>query len=243
MTPLMIKKQFHTVQTAAQSSPFWLRSGVWTISFALFMLLVYPASDLDFQLSNLFFDMQQQRFTLRGQPILADWLHTGIKWVMVGVALTSLAFAILAHWLVKLKPYQTTLFWIFIGMVLSTSAVAILKHYSMHGCPWDLTMYGGDLPFFELFQDPPAGAKAGGCFPAGHASGGFALMAFYLAFRQSHTRFAGIMLWLGLLMGLGMGVVQVMRGAHFLSHVLWSGWVVWITLLILYGLWTPKIKK
>lgn len=235
--------QFQKNQAKAQTSAFWLRSGVWTLAFALFMMLIYPTFDLDFHLSNLFFDAQQQRFTLRGHPILNVWLHTGIKWVMVCVALVSLALAISAHWLVKLKPYQSALFWVFIGMVLSTSAVAILKHDSMHACPWDLTIYGGDSPFFDLFKNPPAGTKSGGCFPAGHPSGGFALIAFYFAFRRYRARFAGAMLWLGILMGLAMGLVQIIRGAHFLSHVLWSGWVVWLTLLLLYGLWTPKIKS
>ena len=247
MTPSIIHTKYHMQfqknQAKAQTSAFWLRSGVWTLAFALFMMLIYPTFDLDFHLSNLFFDAQQQRFTLRGHPILNVWLHTGIKWVMVCVALVSLALAISAHWLVKLKPYQSALFWVFIGMVLSTSAVAILKHDSMHACPWDLTIYGGDLPFFDLFKNPPAGTKSGGCFPAGHPSGGFALMAFYFAFRRYRARFAGAMLWLGILMGLAMGLVQIMRGAHFLSHVLWSGWVVWLTLLLLYGLWTPKIKS
>jgi membrane-associated PAP2 superfamily phosphatase len=235
--------QFQKNQAKAQTSAFWLRSGVWTLAFALFMMLIYPTFDLDFHLSNLFFDAQQQRFTLRGHPILNVWLHTGIKWVMVCVALVSLALAISAHWLVKLKPYQSALFWVFIGMVLSTSAVAILKYDSMHACPWDLTIYGGDSPFFDLFKNPPAGTKSGGCFPAGHPSGGFALIAFYFAFRRYRARFAGAMLWLGILMGLAMGLVQIIRGAHFLSHVLWSGWVVWLTLLLLYGLWTPKIKS
>ncbi len=247
MTPSIIHTKYHMQfqknHAKAQTSAFWLRSGVWTLAFALFMMLIYPTFDLDFHLSNLFFDAQQQRFTLRGHPILNVWLHTGIKWVMVCVALVSLALAISAHWLVKLKPYQSALFWVFIGMVLSTSAVAILKHDSMHACPWDLTIYGGDLPFFDLFKNPPAGTKSGGCFPAGHPSGGFALMAFYFAFRRYRARFAGAMLWLGILMGLAMGLVQIIRGAHFLSHVLWSGWVVWLTLLLLYGLWTPKIKS
>ena len=247
MTPSIIHTKYHMQfqknHAKAQTSAFWLRSGVWTLAFALFMMLIYPTFDLDFHLSNLFFDAQQQRFTLRGHPILNVWLHTGIKWVMVCVALVSLALAISAHWLVKLKPYQSALFWVFIGLVLSTSAVAILKHDSMHACPWDLTIYGGDLPFFDLFKNPPASTKSGGCFPAGHPSGGFALMAFYFAFRQYRARFAGAMLWLGIFMGLAMGFVQIIRGAHFLSHVLWSGWVVWLTLLLLYGLWTPKIKS
>jgi len=100
-------------------------------------------------------------------------------------------------------------------------------------------MYGGDLPFFELFSNPPSGVEAGRCFPAGHSSGGFSLSAFYFAFMHNKPRFANGMLWIALSTGLFMGLVQIMRGAHFLSHVLWSGWVVWMSLLILYCIWSP----
>lgn len=115
----------------------------------------------------------------------------------------------------------------------------MLKHASLHGCPWDLALCGGDLPYFPLFSSLPVGVQAGACFPAGHPSGGFALMAFYFAFRQIKPQFAIGMLWLGLVFGLAMGFSQVMRGAHFLSHVLWSGWVVWVSLVVLYLIWQP----
>ncbi|MGB2832626.1 MAG: phosphatase PAP2 family protein [Methylotenera sp.] len=194
-------------------------------------------------MSNLFFDAQQHRFILRGNPFLSIWMHTGLKWLMVGTAFTSLFLSIVASKFPPIKHLQLSFLWVFVGMAVSTSAVTILKHYSMHGCPWDLTLYGGELPLFGLFENPPVGAEAGGCFPAGHPSGGFALMAFYFAFRQHQQRLAILMLWLGIVMGLVMGLVQVMRGAHFLSHVLWSGWVVWLTLLLLYWIWMPKLKE
>lgn len=126
-------------------------------------------------------------------------------------------------------------------MVVSTAVVAILKHLNQHGCPWDVTLYGGDLPLFDLFAPPPLGMEAGRCFPAGHPSGGFALIAFYFAFMHYKPRFAAYMLGLGLVMGLVMGAAQIMRGAHFLSHVLWSGWLVWMALLVLY--WILPVNK
>jgi membrane-associated PAP2 superfamily phosphatase len=107
---------------------------------------------------------------------------------------------------------------------------------SMHACPSDLSLYGGDLPLLGLLAHMPAGIKAGHCFPGGHASGGFALMAFYFAFRESKPYFARAMLFLGLFVGFAMGWAQIMRGEHFLSHNLWSAWVVWLVLFVLYSI-------
>jgi membrane-associated PAP2 superfamily phosphatase len=167
-------------------------------------------------------------------------MHIGLKWLMVVIALSSLLLAVAGYRFTKLETHRQSFSWVFVGMVVATTAVSILKHYSQHGCPWDLAMYGGNLPLFELFATPPAGAEGGRCFPAGHPSGGFALMAFYFAFIHSKSRLATNMLWLGLATGLLMGMAQVMRGAHFLSHALWSGWVVWVVLLILYWIWPPN---
>lgn len=212
----------------------WLKLTLPTVIFAFWLLWGYDYTVWDIRLSNLFFDAQHQQFFLKHQPFLSDFMHTGLRWLMVAVALLSLMLAVLAYKLSVLKPIQPHLFWAFVGMVTSSSVVAMLKHSSVHGCPWDLALYGGDLPYLPLFSGLPAGVQAGACFPAGHPSGGFALMAFYFAFRQIKPLFAIVMLWLGLFFGLAMGFVQVMRGAHFLSHILWSGWVVWVILVLLY---------
>lgn len=46
-------------------------------------------------------------------------------------------------------------------------------------CPWDLTRYGGDLPFVGLLERRPADMPDTACFPAGHASAGYAWLALY----------------------------------------------------------------
>lgn len=203
------------------------------------MLMVYPSLQLDRVLTDLFFDIHQQRFLLKHHPFLTQWMHVGLKWLMVMIALVCLLLSSAGYKLTKLQPYRRPFLWVFVGMVVSTTAVAILKHYNQHACPWDLAIYGGDSPFFELFTAAPSGVESGSCFPAGHPSGGFALMAFYFAFMHSKPRFSTGMLILGLFAGLVMGFAQVMRGAHFLSHIIWSGWVVWVALLILYLIWPP----
>lgn len=229
----------HNKPTQQWNNPrrFWLVHIVLSLFFILLMLLLYPHTHLDTRIADLFYDAQLHRFTLKNDPFLAVWMHVRLKWLMVVIAVASLVLALLGYKLSSLQEYRKSLLWVFAGMLVSTMAVSIFKHYSVHGCPWDIALYGGTLPLLDLFTAPPAGTEAGHCFPAGHPSGGFALMAFYFAFMHSKPRFSVLMLWIGLFMGLLMGLVQMLRGAHFLSHVLWSGWIVWMVLLALYWLW------
>jgi membrane-associated PAP2 superfamily phosphatase len=63
--------------------------------------------------------------------------------------------------------------------------------------------------------------RNGGCWPSGHASGGFALLCLgWLGRRRVAQR------WLlvpGIVAGFTMGTYQIARGAHFASHVLVTG--------------------
>lgn len=228
------------LSAANHTKLFCLQHGFPALVFAIIMVFIYPQTNWDIRLSDLFYDKQLQVFPLTGYELLSLWMHERLKWVMVVIALTCLGLSIVGAYFSPLKRHRKSLLWVFVGMVISTSAVAILKHYNQHACPWDLTLYGGHLPLLALFESLPAGVEAGQCFPAGHPSGGFALMAFYFAFMVTKPRFAQAMLAVGLMMGLIMGGVQIIRGAHFLSHVLWSGWVVWMTLMIMRCLWSAN---
>lgn len=72
------------------------------------------------------------------------------------------------------------------------------------------------------------------CFPAGHASAGYAWLCLYyfaLLWRPS-WRWAG--LWIGLGAGLVFGISQQLRGAHFLSHDVATALICWLLSLGLY---------
>ncbi|MSP87044.1 MAG: hypothetical protein EXR42_06595 [Methylotenera sp.] len=65
-------------------------------------------------------------------------------------------------------------------------------------------------------------------------------MAWYFAFRDTRPKIASVGLILGLVLGFVMGWAQMMRGAHFMSHNLWTAWLVWMILLAQYLVWPPK---
>lgn len=221
---------------------------------ALFLLFIYPRTGLDQALIAPYFDVATQSFPLKHHVFLDTFMHAGLKYCIILIAVLSLLMALRAS---IYAPYRTSFFarfkifvknayfLAFIDMVLSTSVVSFLKSISMHGCPNDLTVYGGNLPLFALFEVLPKGVAAGHCFPGGHASGGFALMAFYVVFRLQKPAFANAMLVLALMLGFCMGWSQMMRGEHFLSHTLWTAWVVWLVLIPIHILSNAQmpIKK
>ena len=76
------------------------------------------------------------------------------------------------------------------------------------------------------------------CFPAGHASAGYAWMALYFFFLATRPQWRWLGLAVGIVLGLLFGVVQQLRGAHFLSHDLWTAVICWSCALggyLLYG--------
>jgi len=89
--------------------------------------------------------------------------------------------------------------------------------------PLELKTYGGVCEPLLLFEPKPAGYPSH-AFPAGHASGGFALMGLYWIL--------GTRRWRGLALGLGvgswMGLYQIARGEHFLSHTLATAVLAWL---------------
>lgn len=89
--------------------------------------------------------------------------------------------------------------------------------------PLELKAFGGVHDHLLLFQAKPAGYPSH-AFPAGHASGGFALLG--LCWVLGARRWRGIALGLGV--GCWMGFYQVARGEHFLSHTLATAALAWL---------------
>lgn len=231
---------------------FWLLHLVLPIILALLLVLLYPRTDLDALLINAFYNTHTLVFPLKNDWFLENIMHQGLKCLMVAISLMMLGLwtlglrtwfsGDLTNKFTWVQTYHQPFIWIFVAMVVSTTTISILKHLSEHACPWDLVLYGGTQPLIPLFGSLPTGANPGHCFPGGHASGGFALMAFYFSFRDCLPKLAKIGLILGLVFGFAMGWAQMMRGAHFMSHNLWTAWVVWMILLTQYLIWPPKAR-
>ena len=105
-----------------------------------------------------------------------------------------------------------------------------LRAISYMATPLELKIYGGVHEHLLLFQAKPAGYPCH-AFPAGHASGGFALISLYWAWADRSYRRTGLVI--GLVFGFWMGLYQIARGEHFLSHTLATALIAWLVSALL----------
>jgi len=203
----------------------------------LAVLLMLENTDIDRTVSRWFFDVATQSFPLRNDFFFDMVLH---HWVKYAVILTTCIAAamLLFTWIVpELRPRRTLLLFIVLAMTLAPLTVTTLKQVTDRPCPWDLADFGGDEPYTHLTEGRVQPHPRGMCFPAGHASTGYALMAFYFAaLRERRFDLARAALITGVLAGLLLGLGRIAQGAHFVSHVLWAGLVCWLVMLTLHVL-------
>ncbi len=114
-----------------------------------------------------------------------------------------------------------------LATLAASLSVAWVKSWSNVDCPWDLLRYGGERPYVDLFSLRPVGLARGACFPAGHASGGYAWCALYFYFAAVRPAWRWYGFATGLALGSIFGIAQQLRGAHFMSHDLWAATICW----------------
>jgi membrane-associated PAP2 superfamily phosphatase len=200
------------------------------------LLLALERTAVDFTFSTWFFDAAAGAFPLRYDATLEIIGHQLARHLVVMIASCVLALYALSFVLPQLGPWRRLLLFLSLGLTVAPLAVVLLKALSARHCPWSLREFGGYADHLSLFEFAAPGSEPGRCFPGGHASGGFCLLAFYFAGHSLGNRalqYTG--LWGGLAAGLGLGLVRIAQGAHFLSHILWSGMVCWLVLIALYA--------
>jgi len=152
----------------------------------------------------------------------AAWLCVLLAWV------ASRTRPSLSHW-------RQPLAYLAFSTLLATALVAWVKSWSNMDCPWDLVRYGGERAYVGLFELRPIGLARGVCFPAGHASAGYAWVSLYFFFLATRPKWRWAGLGTGVGLGLLFGLSQQLRGAHFLSHDVWSATICWLTALGVYA--------
>ena len=192
------------------------------------------ALHLDERLADYYFDVSSNRF-----PLKSDWLYQGIlhdQLKKLSVLLAVLLLGRLIYLLCRRRfAAMQTSGYLLTAMARATLAVGLIRAHSPVACPWSLSEYGGDLPLlmpWEYFQ-----GGHGHCWPSGHAAAGFCLLALFFWLRAKGSRWAFPTLALVLLLGGIMGWAQIVRGAHFLSHVNASLLLCWTISGLLACIW------
>ncbi|MDM0079848.1 phosphatase PAP2 family protein [Variovorax sp. J31P179] len=192
---------------------------------ALGLLLLWDASGLDLVLARM-------AGTPTGFPWRDDWflnkvMHEGAKtlsWVLVIGLFAAIRWPVgLLRRLRRGERVQLAA-----TALASVILISLLKFTSKTSCPWDLQAFGGVAQQVSHWAFGVRDGGPGHCFPAGHASAAFAYLGGYFVFRRASPGVARAWFACTLVTGLALGLSQQMRGAHFMSHTLWTAWFCWV---------------
>ena len=215
---------------------YWRVAGGVVLS-ALLILWIGNNTSIDLVLADAAFDAATRTFPMQHAWIAEQFNHVILK---AALSILGASAVVLALW-DALRPYRSWPVSRRIGMrvvamsaVLVPSAISLMKHASVSHCPWDLQRYGGVEPYVRLLDWMPAGVAPGHCMPAGHASSALWLISI-AAFWWPHRRRTALLVAAAMLaVGLAVGWLQQLRGAHFLTHTLWSAWIACVLVYAIY---------
>jgi membrane-associated PAP2 superfamily phosphatase len=114
-----------------------------------------------------------------------------------------------------------------ITVLLVVSLIPVLKKMNATSCPWDLAQFGGakNAQWVSHWNWGVLDTGARRCFPAGHSSTALGFLAVPVFLLAASKLWAQRLLWLVAAAGAWMGLTQVYRGAHYVSHSLWTAWI------------------
>src|SRR5262245_16755631 len=227
--------QHTTRPLAATPLEFWWQHARVPLAIFLPLAIVFATTMIDPTLERaLFFDAAAGRFRGNGAWWATTFLHDGGRWVIRAVVAAVLVLVCATYFRPALRVWRRPGAYFALAAILIVGSVGLLKTITNVDCPWDLDLFGGHFPYVHLFAHRPDALRAARCFPAAHASSGYALMAFYFVFRETDRRLARYGLASGIALGVTFGIAQEARGAHFLSHDVWSAALAWLIALSTY---------
>ena len=132
-------------------------------------------------------------------------------------------------------------YWFGVTLVC-VAAINVIKYASNTSCPWDLAEFGGAARHVShwLFWLPDGGP--GQCFPSGHSSAAFSFFTLYFVWRGYDAVGAKRCALAVCTFGLVFSLTQILRGAHYPSHALWSAWLCW-TICCAANQWQQRSKR
>lgn len=200
---------------------------------AFLLLLLWDLSSLDMTLAQAVGD--PGGFPLRDHWVLTRLLHDGgrrVAWLLAIVLTLGVWWPFGQLRLLDLSSRLQ----LAVTVLVASFSVSALKWFSLSSCPWDLNTFGGVAQYASHWSAVADGGS-GRCFPAGHASAGFAFVGGFFVFRHRAASIARRWLLGALAAGLVLGLAQQARGAHFMSHTLWTVFVCWVVALGLDAAW------
>lgn len=205
------------------------------------VLAMFEVTQWDLFIQDLMYDFEQHQWRVpRNWAIPRAVFYHGMKYgvILIGsILLVSLTFTpgLRARLLPATRGSRAPVFAAVLMIAGLPAGVGWLKQTTDVYFPSQITRYGGDKPYLKLFEQRPQQREPGDRgrgFPAGHASGGFALIGLVMIVPTVWRRRT-----LAAALGYGscMAAYQTLNGAHYLSHSVTTLLLALILLALMEG--------
>lgn len=207
----------------------------WLLLLACVLLfLVWP--ELDLIVTRYFFDPLNQEFPANALPWV-KWVYDDTPVINQWLGLLMLS-ALLLQWIRPgwpgLRARRSMCAWLLVVCIgLGFTVDWVLKDHFGRPHPYQTHVFTGDQDFVPAFHYRPL-CEVNCSFVSGHAAGGFVWMAWGMwGWRRRRQA------WLlaGVAAGGFFGAARIMQGGHFLSDVVFSGWVIWLSMQAIRTVW------
>jgi len=213
-----------------------------TLVYLVLAVIFFEWSTLDSLVQNYFYNAKTLTWMVdRNEPILHFLLYSGIKKLFIAIVLFLLFALIFLRKNDWVKHNVKGLVIVVLSCLIIPLTVGALKNNTNMPCPNQLVQFGGQYDSIGLFEKLGADSQRPitRCYPAGHASGGFALLSLLFLFRTKKSRnnaLIGVML-----LGWSTATYKMAIGDHFLGHSVVTMILAWLIILMIVA-GVEKIK-
>lgn len=199
------------------------------------IILFFGMTDIDIDVQDFFYNYSTHKWILDSslQPYKFIF-YDGIKKLLIAIAVLFLLALIFFYKTKIVREYKRGMVILILSAILVPVVVGGLKKETNMPCPKDEMHYGGIYPRTAVWQEYSKEFtlthKRSKCWPAGHASGGFALFSLFFLFKKRRNKIAG--LTTGFIVGWSMGLYKMLIGDHFFSHTVITMILAWLIILL-----------
>ena len=208
------------------------------------VIALFQFTNLDILIQNFFYNFESKSWLIdKNEPILKFFLYDGMKIFLIAIAVGILFSLIFLRKNKIIQEYKKGLIIVLLAAFFIPLFIGSLKAISNTPCPCNIVYFNGTYPDIKVFDSYPKDfiqTSKAKCWPAGHSSGGFALMALFFLFKNPINQ--KLALGAALIVGWSMGTYKMLLGDHFLSHTIITMLMAWLIILIIVKFVQNKIK-
>ena len=209
------------------------------------VIALFQFSNLDIFVQSFFYNFETKNWLInKDEPILKFFFYDGIKNLLILFAVAILFSLIFLRKKELIQEYKKGLIIVLLAAIFVPAIIGSLKAITNTPCPCNIVYFNGKYPDIKVFDSYPKGfiqTSKAKCWPAGHASGGFALMALFFLFKTPINQKKGLIS--ALVIAWSMGTYKMLLGDHFLSHSIITMIMAWLIILIIVKLTQFKQRQ